>query len=107
VSPSTVPLDQRPLQVGLARIIGGQQRRTAVAAGGLAARAHQQPQASLDVEERLEPAVGDRHAGQGLQESQRVAITRHVEHLDDAAERDAGGKEEPVSRSAVLAIEWL
>jgi hypothetical protein len=41
----------RPLQVGLARIIGGQQL-AAEAPGGLAARAHQQPQAGLDVEKR-------------------------------------------------------
>jgi hypothetical protein len=31
--------------------------------------------------------VGDRHAGAGLQERQRVATTSHVDHQDDAAER--------------------
>jgi single-stranded DNA-binding protein len=33
-----------------------------------------------------EPAVGDRHAGQGFQEQRGVAITGHVDQ-DDAAER--------------------
>jgi hypothetical protein len=32
--------------------------------------------------------MGDRHAGQGHQEHQRVAISSHVEHQDDAVERE-------------------
>jgi hypothetical protein len=52
--------------------------------------------------------VGDRHAGSGLQERQRVATTSHVEHQDDAA----GGTLErrrrmPVSAPSCPAIEWL
>jgi hypothetical protein len=42
----------RPLQVRLARVIGGQQRLGAVAASSLAVQTHLQPQARLHLEER-------------------------------------------------------
>jgi hypothetical protein len=53
--------------------------------------------------------VGDRHADQGHQEQRGVAITNHVEHLDEAAGRDTGGgRSMPVSRSRLsVLLRWL
>jgi hypothetical protein len=50
--------------------------------------------------------MGDHHASSDLQECQRVAITSHIEHQDDAA----GGtleEGEPVSRFAVAGLKRL
>jgi hypothetical protein len=52
--------------------------------------------------------VGDRHAGPRQQECQRIAISSRVDHLEDAAGRDAGGgRSMPVSLRAVAGVEWL
>jgi len=56
-----------------------------------------------------EPALGDRHAGSGHQERQRVAIRSHVDHQDDTAERRRWeGKEDAgVPLRLSVPVRWL